>query len=158
MNIWSRIKKFFKNIKYSIQRIKYGYSSYDTWEMFNHLEHLIPDMLTSLKNTRIGSAYVDDEFLNKYNIEKFDDVHEQWTEVLNVLIYHWRECCEDTCSIHNPAEKDIEHLNYHLTPDDEFKKAFKPYVILDDKICQYRKAHKDIAFNMTRDLFYDLWD
>lgn len=155
--LFSWIKQFFMNLKYSKQRIKNGYANCDVWETYNYLEHLIPDMLTSLKDKRFGSAYVDDNFLKKYNIEKFDDIHEQWTEVLNVLIYHWRESCEDTCSIHNPAEKDIEHLN-HWIQDDKFKDAYKLILILDSKIYQYRKAHKDIAFNMTRDLFYDLWD
>ena len=67
--ILAKIKHFFKCVKWSKQRITRGYCDCDVWEMFSFLQTLIPDMLQTLKDTRMGSpGYLGENYTNENGI------------------------------------------------------------------------------------------
>lgn len=124
MNIWNRydfimsafdkkskllakLKHFRSCIRWSKQRITRGYSDYDVWEMFSFLQTIIPDMLQTLKDTRMGSpAYLGENYTNDEGVLANDTCHEEWDKILDRMIFLWREIDEDTCSQKNPYDEE----------------------------------------------------
>ena len=49
------VKQFFRDIKYSHQRITKGYCDKDLWDISDWFLKLMPDMLAEYKKTRHGS-------------------------------------------------------------------------------------------------------
>lgn len=111
----AKLKHFRKCLKWSKQRITRGYCDYDVWEMFSFLQTIIPDMLQTLKNTRMGSpGYLGENYTNEEGILVNDTCHEEWDKILDRMIFLWREVDEDTCSKKNPY-------------DDAYTKAFTEF-------------------------------
>lgn len=109
------IKHFGKCIKWSIQRIKKGYCDYDVWETFSFLQTIIPDMLQTLKDTRMGSpGYLGENYTNEEGILVNDTCHEEWDKILDRIIFLWRETDEESCSKKNQY-------------DEEYTKAFDEF-------------------------------
>lgn len=114
--ICAKIRHFFKCIKWSMQRIKRGYADCDVWDMYSYLQNLLPDMLQNLKDNRHGSpGYLGTNYTNEDGILVNDDCHAAWDEILNRMIFLWRESNEDTCQKKNPYEeahmKNFEEFN-----------------------------------------------
>lgn len=103
----AKVKHLRKCIRWSRQRIVRGFSDYDVWEMFSFLQTIIPDMLQTLKNTRTGSpGYLGENYTNEEGILVNDTCHEEWDEILDRMIFLWREIDEVTCTQKNPYEED----------------------------------------------------
>ena len=101
----AKLKHFRKCLKWSKQRITRGYCDYDVWEMFSFLQTIIPDMLQTLKDTRMGSpGYLGKNYTNEDGILVNDTCHEEWDKILERMIFLWRELDEDTCSKKNPYD------------------------------------------------------
>ncbi|MBE5951549.1 MAG: hypothetical protein E7260_08145 [Lachnospiraceae bacterium] len=101
----AKLKHFRKCLKWSKQRITRGYCDYDVWEMFSFLQTIIPDMLQTLKDTRMGSpSYLGENYTNEDGILVNDTCHEEWDKILDRMIFLWREVDEDTCLKKNPYD------------------------------------------------------
>lgn len=101
----AKLKHFRKCLKWSKQRITRGYCDYDVWEMFSFLQTIIPDMLQTLKDTRMGSpGYLGKNYTNEDGILVNETCHEEWDKILDRMIFLWREVDEDTCSKKNPYD------------------------------------------------------
>ena len=72
INVWKGSKgknifqSFFRKIKYSIQRIKYGYCDYDTWNFDYYFSSIIPSALRKFADET--TAYPDE-----FKIDDFED-------------------------------------------------------------------------------------
>ena len=105
--ILAKIKYITKCLKWSRQRIVRGYADCDKWEMFNYLQHLIPDMLQDLRENRMGSpGYLGENYTNEEGILVNDTCHEEWNKILDHMIFLWREADEDTCMRKNPYDEE----------------------------------------------------
>lgn len=102
--IAAALKYIWRNLKYSRQRITRGFCDKDIWEMYYFLQKLIPNMLENLKENRVGSpAFLkEDEDFESINDK---DCHKEWDDILNQMIYLWRESDEETCTKKNPYEQ-----------------------------------------------------
>ena len=101
----AKLKHFRKCLKWSKQRITRGYCDYDVWEMFSFLQTIIPDMLQTLKDTRMGSpGYLGKHYTNEDGILVNDTCHDEWDNIVERMIFLWRELDEDTCSKKNPYD------------------------------------------------------
>jgi hypothetical protein len=98
--------------------IKVRIDKYDTWNMDNTLAHIILPMLKQLRNSKHGSAMVDDEDLPshmRHSSKKSKDdwetedhwVHYKWEWVLNEMIW----------SFEQELDENWEDQFYHGTPD-----------------------------------------
>lgn len=106
-------------MQWSKQRITRGYCDCDVWEMFSFLQTLIPDMLQTLKDTRMGSpGYLGENYTNENGILVNDTCHEEWNCILDKMIFLWREAEKDTCSQKNPFDE------AHSKAMDEFTERF----------------------------------
>lgn len=127
LNIWdkrqfskcgfkAKCRNFRNCVRWSFQRITRGYSDYDVWEMYPFLEAVIPSMLETLKEIRQGSpSYLGKNYVNEEGIYVNDTCHSEWEEILNHMIFLWREACEDTC-----AQTNIYN--------DEYSNAYEEFV------------------------------
>ena len=105
----SRMKHIRRCIRWSRQRIMRGYAECDMWNMDLYLQRLIPEMLQELRDKRNGSpSYLGEEYVNEEGILVNDTCHEEWDEILDRMIFLWREADEDTYTVMNPYEKEFD--------------------------------------------------
>lgn len=110
-------KHFWKCLKWSWQRIVRGYSDRDLWDIGSYLQKLLPSMLETYKRNRMGSP----GYLGKGDDENSPDYvscHEEWDQILDKMIFLWRESSEDTCSRKNEYED--EHLKAFCEFSDKY--------------------------------------
>lgn len=115
----AKIKHIKRCIKWSRQRIVWGYADIDRRNMFGYLQTLIPDMLQDLRDHRTGSpGYLGENYTNAEGILVNDTCHEEWDKILDKMIFLWRESQEETCSRKNPYETEYDKAA------DEFHKKY----------------------------------
>ena len=112
----AKIKHFKRCMYWSWQRVIRGYAECDKWNMYVHLQNLIPEMLQDLRDNRMGSpGYLGENYTNKEGILVNDTCHAEWNKILDHMIFLWRESNEETCKRKNPY-------------DEEYGKAYKEFV------------------------------
>ena len=94
------LRQFCDDVKYTYQRARYGYCDIDLWNIDSWFLGIIPRMLEEHRDTRHGSPVVDG------TDEK--TCHDEWTKILNRMIFLFREASEDTCTKINPYEAEFE--------------------------------------------------
>ena len=115
----ARLKHIIKCIKWSKQRIIRGYAECDKWDMCGYLQVLIPTMLQDMREKRLGSpTYLGKFYTNEKGIVVNDECHKEWDELLERMIFLWRESLQETCTRRNPYEE--EYWKAH----DEFEKIY----------------------------------
>lgn len=69
---------------------------YDTWSMDHTLAHIVLPMLKQLKETKMGSGYVDDEDVPE-ELQGSDEnlVHDRWDYVLGEMIFSFESKLND---------------------------------------------------------------
>lgn len=103
------IKHIRKCIKWSKQRIVRGYADSDVWNMYRYLQVLLPDMLEYLKINRFGSpGYLGENYTNENGFLVNDSCHEEWDEILERMIFLWKDTSRGTCSKKNPYEAEYK--------------------------------------------------
>lgn len=109
----AKMKHFRRCLKWSKQRITRGYADCDIWSMYSYLQRIIPDMLQTYKDTRMGSpSYLGKNYADEDGIMVNDTCHEEWDKILDRMIFLWRETDEDTC-----AQKNIYDEEYSIVLD-----------------------------------------
>ena len=102
---------WFKHINrclyWSWQRVTRGYADCDVMSMYAFLQHLLPEMLQDLKNNRVGSpAVLGKEYTNEDGILMNDTCHKEWDQILEEMIFLWKESGEETCTRVNIYEEE----------------------------------------------------
>lgn len=84
----AKIKHFRRCLKWSKQRIARGYADCDIWSMYSYLQRIIPDMLQTFKDTRMGSpSYLGKNYADEDGIIVNDTCHEEWDKILDHMIF-----------------------------------------------------------------------
>lgn len=124
--IIAKIKYCRQCIRWSRQRVIRGFADCDRWNMYGYLQKLIPDMLQDLRDNRWGSSgYLGENYTNDEGILMNDTCHEEWNNILERMIFLWRESDEDTCTRKNPYEE--EHLH-------AFEEFIEKYGLFGEKL------------------------
>ena len=76
------IRQFVDDIRYSWQRIRYGYCEHNIWSIDYWFLDIMPRMLEDLKATRHGSPVV-----NEADIDDDEALHKAWDEILDRMIF-----------------------------------------------------------------------
>lgn len=93
----------FQNIKYSWQRITKGYCDKDLWNIDGWFMDIMPNMLQQFKENRHGSpGILGTDYVNADGIRCNDTCHQEWDEILDKMIFLFREMNEETCQKKNP--------------------------------------------------------
>lgn len=104
------IRQFWDDLRYTYQRAKYGYCARDLWNIDSWFLDIMPRMLEEHRDTRHGSP------ITEGTDEK--TCHEEWTKILDRMIFLFREASEDTCTKINPYEAEFDRMN------EEFERRF----------------------------------
>lgn len=128
------------DIKCCIERITKGYCSKDVNNIDIWFLNIIPDMLQSLMDKKMGiPREIYDIYANMENgIEVADD---EWKKILEKMIWEFREADEEKCSECNVSEHQDE----------------EQYLLKEKEIAKYRDECKDDAFVLFSKYFFDLW-
>lgn len=96
-----------RNIKFTWQRATRGYADCDVHEMGFWLQALLPVMLEDYRDNRHGSpACLGKNVTDENGMLVNPTCHEEWTEILDKMIFYWKESNEETCSRKNPYEEE----------------------------------------------------
>lgn len=123
-----KISLFFRRIKYNRQRIKYGWSEPDTWNMDVWFLNVVPPMLKHLRDNQHGHPGT--------------MTADEWNKILNRMICLFEACNED-------HEEEI-YDKYHS----DRKKFIEELLKEDDR----KEKCKNEAFALFSKHFWDLWD
>jgi hypothetical protein len=156
------------------RNIKVRIDPYDTWSMDHTLAHIILPMLKQLRDTKHGSAYVDDEDLPqhmRYTSKKSEDdwetedhwVHYKWEWVLNEMIWAFeQELDENWEDQFSHGVPDIEWEIVSGSEEDDsacYRVNLKnPYYWVDyEGIKRYNERIQN-GFRLFGKYYQNLWD
>ena len=153
------------------QRGTKGYSTVDTWSVYNWFEEIIPRILTDYKNNLHGCPA---QFTVREDGTEFQNVEEgmeAWKAILERMIFCFTEMNEDQCSMKNEYAEAYHNLfehekfweNNQPNKPFEFYKNKNPeleqnYHKREKEIDNYRNKMKDEGFDLFKKYFWNLWD
>lgn len=147
MNIFYKITDFFKylpiEIKWFWQRGTRGYSDRDVWGIDDWFLNIIVPMLEQLKEVKHGYP--------------LDLTSEQWDEILDRMIFCFKEANEETCSMVNEYETDFIFKIYGNL-EKESKELENNYFKRAEEIENYQLQMKEEAFKLFSKYFHALWN
>jgi len=149
------------------QKIKVRIDKYDTWNMDRTLAHIIIPMLKQLKETKHGSAMVDDEDLPPHmqHGDPYGDdnwVHYRWEWVLKEMIWAFENLTDDSWEdqfVHGtPIYVDTlldDDGNYYQQP--QIKQTNPDYWVDREGIKEYNNRISN-GFRLFGKYYRSLWD
>lgn len=176
IKLFAYIREIKNRIKWSRQRMTRGYADTDCWNVDDYLQILIPNMLENLRENRCGAPIINRDL----SIEG-------WDQILDRMIFLWREADENTCTRKNPYEEEyfkalkefeakyglfgrgleteaereknngIGHTLHSMRELPEYREIDKNYKDEEAKITEYRRQLQDEAFDMLKRYFAHLW-
>lgn len=101
------------------QRYERGYADIDVWNMYDWFLKTVKPMLMQYRKNHIGSpASLGENYKNEEGIWVNDKCHDEWNVILDRMIFLLNEMDEDTCSMVNPFQEDVEKAH------DEFSEKY----------------------------------
>lgn len=143
--IFSNIKCYFKNLKYWIQRGRYGVSELDSWDLDSYLLTVIENGLILLKDAG--------------NSHPMWCTYEEWQNKLSEMIKLSHEAHTDTYEYTLDAWDDYIDAQAKYGDDSEECKKYRDIWLEQEQ--KYDKLKADSTHKLLRELdkyFYDLWD
>ena len=138
-NIWkiyvtrNPFKRFFKRIKYSIQRIKYGFCDWDTWDLDTYISTMIPDALR--KFAKDTNGYPPDFAIDDFETE--DSVMEKWRAEITKIA----DLIEDGGKSYDLTSEEFEGLSLEETK----------------KLIEKKQKNLKKGFKLLSERFGNLW-
>jgi len=140
---------FFRSFKYAYQRATRGYCDYDAWELFSYCTHVISGCLRKLADDHVGHPLgIKDE---------------EWSKLLLETAIHLENSLKENDEFPHP-KTDEWHANSSITigngkltinGDDDLREAMHEE---QQALAKLRNAEKDMALDMLKEHWYDLWD
>lgn len=96
IKLFAYIREIKNRIKWSRQRMTRGYADTDCWNVDDYLQILIPNMLEKHRENHLGVPLIDGKPLST----------EEWEQILDRMVFLWREADENTCTRKNPYEEE----------------------------------------------------
>jgi len=157
-----RVSYFFRSIKYSFQRARYGWCESDTYDIFSWFQCVLPSMLREYAENLNGFPDVLQEIKGETEKETF----ENWKNYLKEIAYHIDNSNDDKCPekneyiesfINNFKMKKLDNLAYRFETIDE--EISKKYSDREKEIQDYKSNEINKALDMLKaPVFFNLWD
>lgn len=110
---------FRQQLDWARERVEKGYCGRDLWDIGGWFLTLIPDMLEEYKVSRHGSpGRLGENYTNEDGILVNDKCHAEWDEILDHMIFLFREAREETGS------KTNEHEDAHMAASKVFEEKY----------------------------------
>ena len=171
-NWFTNIGQFFRNIKYAWQRATKGYCDRDTWSLDTYYLQLFYHTLKYLAKNTNG-------WPGKWSLE--NKTYENWQQYLSDMADHFENAQEwnEEIAINKEIFDMYNNMSQYIissdfVPTDETKKFYTVEVKYSDEeaynktmaqwlkkeeeAAEYRENEKDIALDMLKAEFFDLWD
>lgn len=111
--------RFVKDLRYCRQRIVQGYCDEDLLDMTGWFFEVVPNMLERYKQTRRGSpCNLGENYTDERGFSVNYTCHREWDEILDRIIFLFREADETTCQRKNPYEDE------HRRVCEEFREKY----------------------------------
>ena len=179
--IFDTIKEFPQDIKHIYQRARKGYSFRDVWSIDYWFMDILPNMLTDHKKNKRGCPA---QFVKSDDEQDFEKGMNDWQNVLDRMIFCFREMNDDTCSMKNEFEEEYRRQRNKPNEGKPFKDWFVPSERKDEngkqlyelitgevepeleekyrnktlEIQEYREKMKNEGFELFSKYFWNLWD
>lgn len=173
MNFWKQywfplhcvrqnVKRFFRCIKYSIQRITRGYCDQDIWNLNNSISVYLTSTIRHLAKHHWGYPGRSGER---------GETDEDWTKCLNGIADMFEWSSEDSDFFENPYEEahdaiienchnnqnfDNRRISFVYTPEE--KKIIDKYKVCLQTQYKMRQYCLKEAFKELNEIYYYLWD
>lgn len=149
-----KIEHCLNKIRQFYQRGEKGFSRIDCFNINFYLLENLPKMLEILAKNHCG---IPNEVWNDWKNNNYSEkeIEQVWTNILFYIKWNLEEANEDTCSLINPYQDAIDRKwRGEKISDDILKKWFD----FEKYKSQYRNDHLNIALDLIKEYFWDLWD
>jgi len=180
--IFDKIKYFPQDVKHVYQRARKGYSFRDLWSIDYWFMEMMPKMLTDFKKNLHGCPA---QFTTREDRTEYQDVDKgvkDWEDVLDRMIFCFREMNDDTCSMKNeyndeyfkqlhkpfegkpwkdrfiPCEEEEHKGCYRLNTGEVEPELEENYRKKTLEIEAYKDNMKNEGFKLFSKYFWNLWD
>lgn len=173
MTFLYKLKDKWFDFKMRCQRFKKGYADVDVWNVDSWFLNTLPSMLEQLKKESHGwpggyitsdnhrVALIDHNENNKNEREMTPD---DWSMILNNMIYLLKQGNEDTCDQKNEYEEALmneleEYQKTHTleeTLNRDKTEIHKKWLTREEEINRYRKDCVNKALDIFKEWFWDL--
>ena len=143
----AKVKHIRKCIKWSKQRITRGYADCDVWEMFSFLQTMIPEMLQTLKDTRMGSQK-----------NSYDEEHSKALRAFHEKYGLFGFKLQTKKELEENKKRGGGGTVHFMDELPEYKEISDKYREEEKRLGEYRSACKNEAFDMMKQYFFSLWD
>jgi len=158
------IKQFFRNIKYAVQRVRYGFCEADTWNLDEHLGVLISNMLVELADNTHGYPY-------GYTVEEWDKfLRDMAQHMINSTDAYETVMSKKTDmaaeEMHSyvisdefvKQEDGLYRWEQKYSDEEAHKKALDRWLETEKDLRNFKDSEKDTALNMLKTVWFNLWD
>ena len=140
-----KLPKDIKNsIKFSIQRIKYGYCESDTYTVFSLFENQLPEMLRT--------------FASNLHSTPYNMTEKEWRAELNYMAALLEESSEEHSSIKNKYEDLLMTEAFRDLPKEKQEEVYKKYCEESINVHEAKVARRRKAFELLYKHYENLWD
>ena len=141
------IRRFINSVKWSWQRITRGWSDYDVWTMDEYLLAILPEMLDHLA----GETYREPV---SYSVNEYP-----WQDYLWTTAQHFMNAREDQRRQTNQYKTALHTsmLADSIRPQEDREELSRLYFEREREIRDWRVSEKNIALDMLKEIFFDLW-
>lgn len=148
------IEQGIKKIKWFYQRGKNGFSEVDCINIGFYLLEILPKMLDELIKNHCGIPANHWHYweMRGYSEQEVDQI---WTNILSYIKWNLEEANEDTCSLINPYQDVIDRK---WRGEKISKDLLKKWADFESYQSQYRNDRLNIALDLIKEYFWDLWD
>jgi len=171
--IFYKIKEFPQDIKHIYQRARKGYSYRDLWNIDYWFMEIMPEMLTDLKKNNRGCPM---QFIDGESDADFENGMKKWHDILDRMIFCFREMNDDTCSMKNEYEDEFFKQRYEgKSFEDRFVKNEdgQTYSLIEGnvdpelqenyhkktlEIEEYKDKMKNEGLELFSKYFWNLWN
>lgn len=130
------------NIKKFVQRGRYGFSDYDTWDINYWFATVFSKIIRNLKNKNHGYPIKLSYDSDGNFVVPEEEAVEKWKLILERIAF----CLEES----DPEKSTYKELN-SINFENDWMKTQKIKM-------EYRNNMKDEAFDLIKEYYWDLWD
>ena len=133
------LRCFFRSFKYAWQRITRGWADCDVWEMDEYLLQILPEMLDALAS--------------RHDMECVDP------NIFWQIAQHFMNARKDQRVQINEYQKELHATIHSVEPEQDISRLeiSQKYWARELEIKRWRIEQKDRAFDMLKEVFFDLW-
>ena len=148
----SNVSTFFRNIKYSYQRIKYGYCERDLWDLRDFYLMLFYNSLDDFKKDLYGAPV---EFFD----ENKENATEDWENYISEMAQHFYnadEFNEARVNEYDDIATPLFKFDEENTPEE--KEVINKWLAREKELYEWRHNELMKGFSMLVEHFEELWD